>query len=59
MKKNETVQEVTNLSVIHREEPPSTPEPDNEEHARELWHKMVTLRNEINRLKEKYHVGGG
>ena len=54
-------QDATNLSLIHQVDPPATPDIDfaSEEQAKRIWEKMLTLRHEINRLKEKFHIGGG
>jgi hypothetical protein len=65
MKRNSSVmhyaEDVTNLSLIDKVEAPPSPvlADDQEVRARMLWDKMLFLRHEINRLKEKYHVGGG
>ena len=53
------IEDVTNLSVIQQVDAPVTPDSAREAQAKRLWDKMQTLRHEINRLKEKFHVGGG
>lgn len=55
------IEDVTDISLIQKVDPPPSPpvDPEQEERTRILWEKMLGLRHEINRLKEKFHIGGG
>ena len=57
--KRSVLVDMTEISLIQQVDAPVTPDAAREAQAKRLWEKMQTLRSEINRLKEKFHVGGG